>query len=288
MAVAGAAGAKAGDTAAGGGPAATTGARGPTAAALQADATSEDRRNVDVLALAAEYKDWDYANTTEYPPHPYRTTGREDYGGPVESHLKGLLHFVLPIPAHVSWGTAETNDLTRHWRVAFKRPVKIGSLVGFMGPVEVSYLRADVQHPGDIRDASQWTVVPEADSSRPFRLVTFPPDVQTTAVRFTLHLNAVPQTDHHPRILGIRFMRERIVDWSPTAVALASSEKRDGAASRLVDGSLDFHRLYGDTNWDANRPESRPLSPADPAWAIIRWRKPVLISAVYLGEVFGK
>jgi hypothetical protein len=149
-------------------------------------------------------------------------------------------------------------------------------------------LRADVQHPGDIRDASQWTVVPEADSSRPFRLVTFPPDVQTTAVRFTLHLNAVPQTDHHPRILGIRFMRERIVDWSPTAVALASSEKRDGAASRLVDGSLDFHRLYGDTNWDANRPESRPLSPADPAWAIIRWRKPVLISAVYLGEVFGK
>jgi len=94
----------------------------------------------------------------------------------------------------VWWQTGEVPGRDRHFRLAFKQAVQIGTIcTEYIGPISrplqaisgqwVSYLKPDAAYPGDITKDDQWILLP------PGQVKTLPPGgIKTRALRFTERL----------------------------------------------------------------------------------------------------
>ncbi|MCY3020745.1 MAG: hypothetical protein NTW87_17140, partial [Planctomycetota bacterium] len=122
---------------------------------------------------------WDFENTQEFPRNPKQREGTQF----AQSHQDGMartLHIKLPPHPHGGWPTAETSEKKRYYRIAFRKPLPVGTIVG--GDGDVSYLKPGAPAPGDVNDEAQWLAVPIPEGQAGLRVVPFPPDVQTQAV----------------------------------------------------------------------------------------------------------
>ncbi|MFA4030233.1 MAG: hypothetical protein GDYSWBUE_001857 [Candidatus Fervidibacterota bacterium] len=243
---------------------------------------------IELTFTAAVSKDeWDYENTLEFPHHPWRTDkSKGGYSAPTMERLLGLLHIQGPIPPHSSWETAPTKDLVRHFRIAFKRPAQVGTLIGFIGDCEVSYLKPGINSPSDPNNELHWAKVGEPLPRKPFRAVTFPKGAVTSAIRLTFRLPQPPAQPKPSVIYGLAILRERLYDWAQWSTPIAESYIRRTAAEAerhspwsLIDGNVD-------TDWRSAREE--PITERSPSWVILRWEQPRRISGVWLVNVFGK
>ncbi len=97
----------------------------------------------------------------------------------------------LATPA-AQWTTGSLPDRWRHFRLAFKEPVEIGTIIttytSGLSPdlpaqvlpgARVSYLKADAPYPGDVAKDEQWAFLPAG------HVKVLPPGAKTRAVRFT-------------------------------------------------------------------------------------------------------
>lgn len=239
------------------------------------------------ITPALSEADWDYENTAEFPPHPWRIErGKGDYSAPTMERLLGLFHIRGQIPPHSSWQTAPTKDLVRHFRIAFKRPIKVGTLIGYIGNCEVSYLKPGVPPPGDPNNEMAWVNVGEPTPRKPFRAVTFPKGVVTSAIRLTFRLPKPPAQPEPSVIYGLVVLTERLYDWAKWATPVAESYLRRSAieAERHSPWSL----IDGDVNIDWRSAREEAITEKLPSWVILHWGQPKRIDSVWLTNVFGK
>jgi len=242
----------------------------------------------EAFAPAVSEADWDYEATAEFPPHPFRADpSLQGFDIPTRDILLGTLHLRPPIPPHSSWPTAATLDTVRHFRIAFRRPLRIGAIIGDLNGCVVSYLRRAATPPGDVTDETQWATVEEPHGQRAFRAVVFPPGTETQAIRLTVRLPTPPAKPEASRIAGLVLLAGRLYDHGPDARVEVESYPAGDAAQveawgpqRLTDGTLG--------EWRNARPEDRPISPADPEWVVLSWPAPRKLSGVWLVNVFGK
>ncbi|MCX7597960.1 MAG: hypothetical protein N2512_03700, partial [Armatimonadetes bacterium] len=240
------------------------------------------------FAPALVETDWDYEATSEFPPHPFRANPTvQGFDIPTRDILAGTLHLRLPIPPHSSWCTAASTQTVRHFRIVFRRPVHIGTIIGDLDGCVVSYLRPDAPAPGNVDDERQWITVDEPAARGTFRAVVFPPRVETRAIRLTARLDKPPAQAEPTRIAGLALLAGRLYNHARDARIEVDSYPAADAAQmeawgphRLTDGTL--------AEWKNARPESRHIAEADPEWAILAWPEPRKISGVWLVNVFGK
>ena len=77
---------------------------------------------------------WDYENTMEFPPHEWRKDSSiKRYDIPSKEILRSLFHIVVPVKPHSRWATSPTTETKRYFRIAFKEPVEIGTIIGNIG-----------------------------------------------------------------------------------------------------------------------------------------------------------
>jgi len=231
---------------------------------------------------------WDYENTMEFPPHEWRNNSSiKGYDIPSKEILRPLFHIVVPVKPHSRWVTSPTTETKRYFRIAFKEPVEIGTIIGNIGNCEVSYLKPSVPHPGNVNDDSQWIKVEDDFSDREFRVVVFPPDVKTTAIRFKFTINKPILTPNRSVISGLIILKERLFNHSFSASVFVENYPSENPKQmelygphRLIDGSLQ--------EWRNNRKDNKPITPENPSWVILRWKEVKKIDGVYLVNVFGK
>ena len=116
-------------------------------------------------------------------------TGGQAFPPPARETLEALLGLRADVPA--TWKVSSNADSPRHFRLAFKQPVAIGTIVTtyagldavfwFGAPVErtVSVLKPDAPYPGDVTNEVHWLALSSG------RVKTLPPGTLTRAIRFT-------------------------------------------------------------------------------------------------------
>ncbi len=113
------------------------------------------------------------------------------------------------------WETGDIAGHDRHFRIAFKQAIAIGTLItNYAGPTSrplqpmsgqwVSYLKPDAAYPGDVTKDDQWVILPVG------QVKTLPPGgITTRALRFTeRHLGDVT-TEHNTRMARVIAFAER-------------------------------------------------------------------------------
>lgn len=214
----------------------------------------------------------DYENTIEFP----KAEGRE--------HLESILGISLPRQPNSSWKTSPTDECIRYFRVNFKEPLKIGTIVGNIGDCEISYLKDEKFYPGDVNYENQWVKVEDVFKGNSFRAVVFPPDTYTRAIRFKFQLPEKPSKPVPSSIEGMLFLKERLFNIAPYGKVFVDSYERTGKggpfdAYRLIDGTLKEWR---------NARGGKEITKDNPSWVILRWNEPRKLYGIYLVNVFGK
>jgi len=174
----------------------------------------------DIFQSALTEENFDYENTGEFPKNPDRNPG---LGTPSRENLIGALHIRLPLPPHGAWSTDETDQTIRYLRVAFKKPLSIGTIIGGAG--EISYLKPRVPFPGSFTDDSQWVVVPVPKGQAGLRVVPFPPHVITRAIRLKFSDNFQNGIKSRSNIGGMLILKDRLHNLIPEALVFASSQR---------------------------------------------------------------
>lgn len=132
--------------------------------------------------------------------------GREDLGPAALETLSALLGRTQ-IETRSAWSTGPQSAEVRHFRLAFKQPITLGSICTFAP--SVSILRDAANYPGDVTDEKQWQSV-EHGPVHPLARVT-----SARAVRFTYKVNNLPwdTTPHASKCDAVLLLAGRY--WSP-------------------------------------------------------------------------
>jgi sugar lactone lactonase YvrE len=113
------------------------------------------------------------------------------------------------------WDTGAIGGRDRHFRVTFKAPITIGTLVcNYTGPITrplqpmsgqwVSYLKADAAYPGDVAKDDQWITLPVG------QVKTLPPGgITTRALRFSDRRLGDVTTEHNSMMARVTAFQER-------------------------------------------------------------------------------
>jgi len=217
----------------------------------------------DVFQSLLTEANWDFENTQEFPKNPNQREGTQF----AQSHQDGMartLHITLPLHPHGGWPTAETSDKKRYYRIAFKKPLSVGTIIG--GEGEVSYLKPDAAAPGNVQDEAQWAPVPTPEGQAGLRVVPFPPNVTTQAVRLTVTAELPPGGKSKTSIPGLLITQARLHNLTPEATAYASSQPT-GAANAVEAGRV--QNLVTGGTWNAA--PQQDVSPEHPEWVVLSW-----------------
>ena len=151
-----------------------------------------------------------------------------------------------------------------HFRLAFKKPVHIGSVLGGLG--RFSYLKPDAPYPGDPANPKHWVVVKGSG------FTTLPPKVKTRAVL------AAGESYWDQTLRCWWFYRDRLYSVSPEANAHAQKEfyrphsainPVDNRARNVIHGGE--WRSGGKTQ-EGNLAEP-PVSDINSIWFALTWQK---------------
>lgn len=124
------------------------------------------------FSLAISASDIDVAQCESYGDGKSRAPAKQ-------KNIESLLG-LAPFKADAVWNTGPLAGEFRHFRLAFNRPINIGTIcTSSIGDLTISFLNSDAPFPGDLTNDAQWTKI----STR--RVATLPPGVSTRALRFT-------------------------------------------------------------------------------------------------------
>lgn len=171
------------------------------------------------------------------------------------------------------------------YRVAFKSPVTVGSLLIFGGPREAALLKPDAPYPGDPANPDHWLPlnIPRRQSTG--RTVTLEQPVATRAVLLT------DRTSRGRSYLeGVRIWSERLQNVTPLSAAYAEREydKPSGNFSSpflyramLVSRGAGQPWLSAGPNRDNIIPVP-PISSVAPSWFMLTWNEAQTIRGLWL------
>jgi len=159
----------------------------------------------------------------------------------------------------------------RHLRLAFTKPVVVGSVVTHMDEdIELSALRRDAAYPGDLADDAQWRA-----AWRPRRgdasVWVLPPGTTTRALRFSCSRTG-EKNNTKGRYRGAVVLAHAVTSVATDARVAVSSGER---VSLITDGD---HGWFAPTNWQSDH-EARndTVSRERPEWVMLTWPRTVTL-----------
>ena len=205
------------------------------------------------------------------------------------NQLQSVLGVTNVVPNYIGWNAgrvAEEGTPSEFvYRVAFKRPVAIGSifLTGTMR--ELFVLKPDAAGPGDPQDAKQWVKLEPLSRQSAGVLFTLPLKTETRAILLREKRESGNSTVHL-----LRLFKERLHNIVPSGFAYADHEytppntKNTYAASRLITGIGEWRNAGKNNNGFVASP---PITDINPAWFVLSWEQPQTLSGVWLRDNFA-
>ncbi len=123
------------------------------------------------LALTADSLDWEHCRAF---------AGGVDLGAAPRAALAAQLGLEAEDKPRAAWSTGPQAAEWRHFRLAFREPPAVGTLVLGLGATQVAELKPEAPYPGDPEDDTQWT--PLAAGAV---VVVWPPGHRLRALRIT-------------------------------------------------------------------------------------------------------
>ncbi len=159
---------------------------------------------------------------------------------------------------------------TVHFRIALKKPVPIGSLLGGVGQLRV--LKADAPFPGDPNNDAHWLALETPTGQNSPRCTPLPSALETRAILCT-----VPRASDQTRLDFLRPLAARLFSVTPRAIANADGEFTPASLVTRDHGGRGWRNSGKDQKGVNPRP---PISDLEPAWFILSWRKTSAAGAV--------
>lgn len=177
----------------------------------------------------------------------------------------------------LSFGNSKT-VAPRHVRIAFKRPVLIGSVL-VQGGGHLSVLKPGADSAA-LNDELAWLPAERPGGNTPvaeggFGVWILPPQTETRALRFT-HTPVATDKTYAGRIGGLLALKERLANVAPQAIASASGNAHK--ANLLVDEDDNSTWKTWD-NWEETSPPL-PVSAEHPVFITLVWPRAVRLSAL--------
>ena len=183
--------------------------------------------------------------------------------------------------AGVSYG-AGTSLGVRHLRLAFARPIPVGSVLA-TGNSSLSVLKADVTGPGDPGDESQWIsaerlkgrAVTSEQPNGKYEMAwwVLPPGTTTRALRLS-HRPKATDSDFEGRLGGLYVLAERYANVAPQGRVVASANDKNSA--RLIDSVEQSLGAWS----NGDKGGAQVVSPADPVDIALAFPGPVTIGGL--------
>jgi len=195
--------------------------------------------------------------------------------------IYGQLHIAGPMRPHTRWRTGETSGDRVHIRIAFNRPVEIGCLIGGDG-WEVATLSSDAPAPGDVNDEQQWRPVPDVPGQAGLRVLPLPRQIETWAIRLTRRRPEDKTGAWRGELPGLLILDRRLHNWTPEAVAFASTPPPESEQARQRHGVANLVEGGVFSAWPA-----KTISPDEPARVVLRWDEPRPVRVIGLRDAFA-
>ncbi len=180
-----------------------------------------------------------------------------------------------------SWSAAQAKEGGKeavHFRIAFTKPVRVGTLLGGLGEVRV--LRADAPYPGDPANAAQWLKSDSAAAQNHPHVLTFPPGTVTRAL-----LCSVAEPRGRVDLHLLRLLAARLHNVTPGATANADGEAAPASLVTRPNGGRGWESSGRDQKGINSRP---PISELQPSWFVLSWAAPRRLAGLVLADNFEK
>jgi hypothetical protein len=171
------------------------------------------------------------------------------------------------------------------YRIAFKSPVTVGSLLVYGGPREAALLKADAPYPGDPANPEHWITLNIPRRQATGRTATFEQPVATRAVLLT------DRTSRGRSYLeGLRIWSERLHNVTPLSTAYADREydKPSGNFSSPFLYRAMLVSLGAGQPWISAGPNRDnivpvpPISDVAPSWFMLTWNEAQSIRGLWI------
>jgi len=174
-----------------------------------------------------------------------------------------------PTPHH--WVQAGGGDDARSIRIAFKAKQPVGTIVLPACGGEFFALKADALYPGDPADDAQWLALP-SQTADGVQVVMSPPSLQTRALLVRWTRGEKPKEQFKPGLLGFKILGPRFRN-AIEAASISASSGIPGPGG----------------GWTSEqRPENKPISPADPETLTLSWAEPQAVRGIALIDARAK
>jgi sugar lactone lactonase YvrE len=236
------------------------------------------------LDSALTAADLDLAQCTELPPNP-----RTEPFSVTDQSLPAFLRLAGAAPPHTVWRTGEDSAAPQYFRLAFTRPLTIGTIIAVTAG-SFSTLRPEATYPGRLDAEADWAPLSDPHPAGDLRVLALPQLLATRALRVSFASPSPGTAPRRAEIAGLRLLRGRYANLAWGAVALADSEAADNDREREAFGrqGLNDGVVGGDAGGEWRHRPGAPLTEAAPAWAALRWDAPQAIVAVGFVNAFAK
>ncbi|MFW5856844.1 MAG: hypothetical protein ACOCX4_03115, partial [Planctomycetota bacterium] len=173
-----------------------------------------------------------------------------------------------------------------HYRVAFKRPVAVGSVL--FSNRELRVLKPDAPYPGDPDNPEHWQEIDIPPRQWPFRLAALPVGTETRAILLTDRMKSGTSTAH-----PVQVYRRRLHNVSSSARVRASSQynapRAFGERSYPPIGPV-----RGRGTWLSNGKNDEGniagpyISEVEPAWYVLAWDEPQPVAGLIQVDNFKR
>jgi hypothetical protein len=175
-------------------------------------------------------------------------------------------------------GEAREIKETVHFRLVFKKPITIGTILGGIG--EIRILKEDAPFPGDPENAAHWTRIETQSEQNAPMVAPLAPGTATRAILCT-----VREPKGRVELHLLRPLVARLHNLTPGAVANADAEF---APASLVT------RANGGRGWECSGKDQKgfnaypPITETQPSWFVLSWDAPRVISGLALNDNFER
>ena len=172
------------------------------------------------------------------------------------------------------------------YRLAFKHPVRIGTLFVAGTVQEILALKPGVAYPGVPTATDQWELLKVLPEQSGARLITLPVEYETRALLFR-----EVRREGWSRIQAIRLFSNRLHNLAPAGFAYASAEYTPPmspttfAAANVTSGSGVWISTGKD---DRGRIPTPAINDISPAWFMIGWSEEQSIDGLWINDNFRK
>lgn len=178
---------------------------------------------------------------------------------------------------------------TFSYRLAFKAPVKVGSLL--FTTQRAAILKPDAPYPGDPRNPAHWLTVAVPAAQCETRLAALPQVTSTRAVLFSDHLKS-----GQSRLWLARVFAARLHNVAPMASARARTEyvEREGGGNTIVRIHRAADVVRGRGGWASNgkNAEGNMTGPfvddVHPQWFVLGWETTLPLAGIFMIDNFAE